>query len=152
MRFATFQAGQRVGPAIVRADDRLLDIAMAGAAAIEANLLSKNAKLPRSVLDIVSGGAQMFDLCALLEANANHSALAECVVPADAVLLAPIPRPAKNVFCVGKNYRAHISEGSVAQGIADVVPERPAAHENPRLFCRHMAAAAVAELRRQLRD
>lgn len=31
-------------------------------------------------------------------------------------LLAPIPRPRKNVFCVGRNYREHIIEGNIAQG------------------------------------
>lgn len=30
--------------------------------------------------------------------------------------LAPIPRPRKNVFCVGRNYRAHIIEGNLARG------------------------------------
>jgi 2-keto-4-pentenoate hydratase/2-oxohepta-3-ene-1,7-dioic acid hydratase in catechol pathway len=29
---------------------------------------------------------------------------------ADVKLLAPIPRPRRNIFCVGKNYRAHASE------------------------------------------
>jgi 2-keto-4-pentenoate hydratase/2-oxohepta-3-ene-1,7-dioic acid hydratase in catechol pathway len=31
-------------------------------------------------------------------------------------LLAPIPRPKKNVFCVGRNYKEHIDEGMRAQG------------------------------------
>ncbi len=31
-------------------------------------------------------------------------------------LLAPIPRPRRNVFCVGRNYREHIIEGNIAQG------------------------------------
>lgn len=34
-------------------------------------------------------------------------------------LLAPIPQPRKNVFCVGKNYREHVLE----MGSADEVPE-----------------------------
>ncbi|UZE50177.1 fumarylacetoacetate hydrolase family protein [Rhodopseudomonas sp. P2A-2r] len=42
-------------------------------------------------------------------------------------LLAPIPRPKKNVFCVGRNYKEHIDEGMRAQGKAPaplpVVPE-----------------------------
>lgn len=37
-------------------------------------------------------------------------------VPANAHLLAPIARPRKNVFCVGRNYREHIIEGNIAQG------------------------------------
>ena len=36
----------------------------------------------------------------------------DCLYPADRVrLLAPIPRPAKNVFCVGRNYVEHVHEG-----------------------------------------
>jgi 2-keto-4-pentenoate hydratase/2-oxohepta-3-ene-1,7-dioic acid hydratase in catechol pathway len=31
-------------------------------------------------------------------------------------LLSPIPRPGKNVFCVGRNYKEHIIEGNIAQG------------------------------------
>ena len=31
-------------------------------------------------------------------------------VPADAALLAPIPRPRRNLFCVGKNYHEHAAE------------------------------------------
>ncbi len=31
-------------------------------------------------------------------------------------LMAPIPRPAKNIFCVGRNYKDHIDEGMRAQG------------------------------------
>jgi 2-keto-4-pentenoate hydratase/2-oxohepta-3-ene-1,7-dioic acid hydratase in catechol pathway len=38
--------------------------------------------------------------------------------------LAPIPRPRKNVFCVGRNYREHIIEGNIAQGRdRDLMPE-----------------------------
>ena len=46
-------------------------------------------------------------------------------------LLAPIPRPARNVFCVGKNYHEHAHEftrsgfDSSAKGAADAIPEHP---------------------------
>lgn len=46
-------------------------------------------------------------------------------------LEAPIPRPPRNVFCVGKNYRAHAHEftrsgyDSSARGAADAVPTAP---------------------------
>lgn len=53
-------------------------------------------------------------------------------LPASAVTLeAPIPRPARNVFCVGKNYHAHAREfgasgfDSSATGAADAIPEVP---------------------------
>ena len=52
-----------------------------------------------------------------------HSGLASIPV-GEVRFLAPIPRPAKNVFCVGRNYREHIIEGNIAKGIApDTFPE-----------------------------
>ncbi len=36
---------------------------------------------------------------------------------------APIPRPAKNVFCVGRNYAAHVAEGARARGEAVKLPQ-----------------------------
>jgi 2-keto-4-pentenoate hydratase/2-oxohepta-3-ene-1,7-dioic acid hydratase in catechol pathway len=40
----------------------------------------------------------------------------------DVELLAPIPRPARNVFCVGKNYREHVKERPET---GDAIPEAP---------------------------
>ena len=48
--------------------------------------------------------------------------------PLDRVtLLAPIPRPSRNVFCVGWNYADHFEEGSAFRGSAasENVPEHP---------------------------
>jgi 2-keto-4-pentenoate hydratase/2-oxohepta-3-ene-1,7-dioic acid hydratase in catechol pathway len=44
---------------------------------------------------------------------------------AQATLLAPIPRPARNLFCVGKNYRDHAREVQSSIVTADAVPELP---------------------------
>jgi 2-keto-4-pentenoate hydratase/2-oxohepta-3-ene-1,7-dioic acid hydratase in catechol pathway len=38
---------------------------------------------------------------------------------------APIPRPLKNVFCVGRNYLGHIEEGARARGEAVKIPDVP---------------------------
>ncbi|HEY0220479.1 MAG TPA: hypothetical protein VGC26_12050, partial [Afipia sp.] len=35
---------------------------------------------------------------------------------ADCVLLAPIPKPLKNIFCIGRNYIDHVTEGYNARG------------------------------------
>ena len=40
-------------------------------------------------------------------------------------LLAPIPWPRKNVFCVGRNYVDHVAEGARAMGTATKLPEVP---------------------------
>ncbi|HRO26317.1 MAG TPA: fumarylacetoacetate hydrolase family protein [Luteimonas sp.] len=48
----------------------------------------------------------MLDLIALAEAPATGDA----IPLADVQLLAPLPRPARSIFCVGKNYRDHAQE------------------------------------------
>jgi 2-keto-4-pentenoate hydratase/2-oxohepta-3-ene-1,7-dioic acid hydratase in catechol pathway len=44
---------------------------------------------------------------------------------ADVRLLAPIPRPVKNVFCVGRNYAAHVKEGAAAYNREVKLPDIP---------------------------
>ncbi|MFO7246736.1 MAG: fumarylacetoacetate hydrolase family protein [Thermaerobacter sp.] len=40
-------------------------------------------------------------------------------------LLAPIARPPKNIFCVGRNYRAHVQESSAFFGGSADLPQHP---------------------------
>ena len=40
-------------------------------------------------------------------------------------LLAPIPKPVRNVFCVGRNYLLHIKEGDAKRGINTPTPQSP---------------------------
>ncbi len=48
------------------------------------------------------------------------------LLPLSAVqLLAPIPRPARNVFCVGRNYVDHVKEGYGARQVEVMLPEVP---------------------------
>lgn len=54
-------------------------------------------------------------------AEAGHDAL-----PLDQVRLqAPIPRPAKNIFCLGMNYAEHARESMRAKGLPETLPEYP---------------------------
>jgi 2-keto-4-pentenoate hydratase/2-oxohepta-3-ene-1,7-dioic acid hydratase in catechol pathway len=49
----------------------------------------------------------------------------------EVTLLAPIPRPAKNIFCVGKNYREHIVEACQAMGVPPEFPSVPEFFSKP---------------------
>lgn len=79
-------------------EDRVLDV----------TVLAEGAGWAASVLALIEGGQQAL---AQLRAVVS-SAPADAWRPLDSVrFLAPIPRPPKNVFCVGKNYMEHIAEG-----------------------------------------
>jgi len=49
----------------------------------------------------------------------------------DVMLLAPLSHHRKNVFCVGSNYRAHVTEASRAQNKTDKTPDYPVFFSKP---------------------
>ena len=97
------------------------------------SLISVESIVPRSVLGVIQGGPDSLSICKTLAALAEDGELNGCLASTNSTtaILAPIPRPLKNVFCVGKNYRAHITEGAVAQGIKDEAPEFPVFFSKP---------------------
>jgi 2-keto-4-pentenoate hydratase/2-oxohepta-3-ene-1,7-dioic acid hydratase in catechol pathway len=115
MRLATFvdDAGIRIG---VMDGEALCDIATA------------DPSLPRDMLGLIAGGA------ALLRRVAAAAAIAPRLPPGAVRLLAPIPRPARNIFCVGKNYREHAKEFASSGFDAtakEIVPEAPVVFSKP---------------------
>lgn len=113
MKIATITTGSGQRPAVV-AEERILDVASAWE-------LAGNGPAPKTVLDIVGNSTTLAALRQVVEA-----AGAELWAPlAGAKLLAPIPQPAKNVFCVGRNYKLHIEEGARARNAPVEYPPVP---------------------------
>ncbi len=113
MKIASIETTSGPSPVVV-AEDRILDIASAWAS-------GGTGDVPESVLDIIRHPAKLVVLRHVVEASASNlwSPLAA------ARLLAPIPRPDKNVFCVGRNYKLHIEEGAKARGVPVEYPSLP---------------------------
>src|SRR5882762_6902667 len=111
MRFVTFRHNGRVAPGVLRGSDHIVDLGSAAAARLN---------IPgQSLSAVIAGGAPVqAALRALVDAAPNGTLLAV----KDVELLAPIPRPAKNVFCVGRNYVDHIKEGAIARSTSAVLP------------------------------
>lgn len=115
MKFVTFQKNGRAhAGAMLPTEDALADLTAAGIA--------------DSVLELISA----------ISAGAKFPSLGDTPrVPLSGVeLLAPIPRPPRNIFCVGKNYREHAVEfgGSGYDGGAvggDEVPDVPIVFSKP---------------------
>ena len=85
-------------PGLVVGDKRVVDIPAALGASESTN----------TMLGIIRGGKAVMDKLRALEKDAN----AKAVSLADVKLHAPIPRPDKNVWCVGWNYLEHFEEGA----------------------------------------
>ncbi|MCI0756177.1 fumarylacetoacetate hydrolase family protein [Teichococcus vastitatis] len=81
------------------------------------------------------------DMTALIDALSRGAQLPEPSGDGDrleeAMLLAPLPRPPRNIFCVGKNYYAHAREfagsgyDSSSTGAADAIPQAPIIFSKP---------------------
>ncbi len=74
-----------------------------------------------TMLDIIEGGAETMALLREIEAKPTTNA----IVLNSVLLKAPIPRPRKNVFCVGWNYLEHFTEGATTLQDGREIPKWP---------------------------
>jgi 2-keto-4-pentenoate hydratase/2-oxohepta-3-ene-1,7-dioic acid hydratase in catechol pathway len=78
--------------------------------------------LPGDMAALIAAGPAALERVRALAADPPPAA----VLPrAGLALCAPIPRPARNVFCVGRNYLDHVAEGDRVRQVATEVPEWP---------------------------
>ena len=120
MRLATFAADGSPRAAVVATDDTLVPVAD----------LVRGA--PAEMLGLIEAGPELWGQLREAAPSARGGAPL-----AGARLLAPIPRPRRNVFCVGWNYSEHFAEGLGQRGGQDERDELP---EYPSLFTKNPAA------------
>lgn len=116
MKFATYknESGQFIG--IVNAEGtHVLKLGEAY------EKMGGNSALPSDMADGISLGNQFYQEAEKTVRWVSENNLdGELYIPLESVeLLAPIPRPAKNIFCVGKNYAEH----AIEMGSKEDIPE-----------------------------
>jgi len=114
LKLITFTNGSDVRPGAMLSDGELLDLQAAGlqAAGLHVAGLARGG----AMAEIIAAGAPA--LAAIRALVANPPATARLALSA-VKLLAPLPRPARNIFCVGRNYMDHVAEGDRARGITN---------------------------------
>jgi 2-keto-4-pentenoate hydratase/2-oxohepta-3-ene-1,7-dioic acid hydratase in catechol pathway len=118
LRLLTFVPGPGATPrlGLLRADGAITDVAE------EARL--RGTALPfdaGSMLALLDAGEPALAALRVLSAGPRSKGLS----PEAVRLLAPIPRPRKNVFCVGWNYLEHFQEGEKFRQQKQELPEHP---------------------------
>ena len=96
MKLISFKKDGAVKAGLWLGDGKALDLSKAGAKADMS-----------SVLAILEGGDAATAELRALEANPPAAALISLTMDD---LLGPIPKPHRNVFCIGRNYGAHVAE------------------------------------------
>jgi 2-keto-4-pentenoate hydratase/2-oxohepta-3-ene-1,7-dioic acid hydratase in catechol pathway len=119
MRYVTFSTGDDPSPRPgVAAGDRVVDL-LTVAAAVGAE------PPPAALIDLIRSGPAAWQRVADMVRRAG-TRLGGAGFPArDIRWHAPIPRPTKNIFCVGRNFVAHAAEGARARGVAVNLPKVP---------------------------
>jgi 2-keto-4-pentenoate hydratase/2-oxohepta-3-ene-1,7-dioic acid hydratase in catechol pathway len=116
MRYVTFSTTADATPRVgVVSGDRVVDLS-AIAAAVGAE------PPPTTLLDLIGRGPaewrRVGDMVTRARARSGYDAR-------EIRWHAPIPRPTKNIFCVGRNFVAHAEEGARARGVAVKLPKVP---------------------------
>lgn len=116
MRLATFRDASGVRIGVVRGET-IVDLARADVLSGE----EAGAEL-RDMLALIDGGVETLHRAeALVAASPPHAVLSLD----DVELLAPIPRPRKNIFAVGRNYAEHAAESMRVMGQQMKLSEYP---------------------------
>jgi 2-keto-4-pentenoate hydratase/2-oxohepta-3-ene-1,7-dioic acid hydratase in catechol pathway len=124
MKLATLSIGGTPCAAVQLVNGAWLNIAEA-AAGHQNRVLSSG-----SLQTLIEGGPDAMAALSDLVAQAETGAHADAII-SDAVLMAPIPAPRKNVFCVGRNYAEHIAEGNKAQNTKIGITDHPVFFTKP---------------------
>ncbi|MCE8005587.1 fumarylacetoacetate hydrolase family protein [Aestuariivita sp.] len=125
MKLVTYAASVEAAPRLgVIEDGYVVDVAAFGAAS--------GLSLPNRMLDFIDAGPRAV---AQLGDALNHAARdwgTGTAVPAPNVrLLAPIPRPRKNIFGIGLNYLDHVTESAKALDTKPDLPQQPVVFSKP---------------------
>jgi 2-keto-4-pentenoate hydratase/2-oxohepta-3-ene-1,7-dioic acid hydratase in catechol pathway len=125
MKLVTFRPSVE-GPARlgVLQDGLVVDVEALGEAA--------GTPLPGSMLELIDLGQPGLDLVAgMLKTHGKHWPMGTALPEANVQLLAPIPRPRKNIFGIGLNYAEHVAESSRSLDTAKEMPDQPVIFSKP---------------------
>lgn len=118
---ATVEAEARLGAI---AGDLVIDLARFGAV--------KGVPLPSTMLEFIDLGPQAVAAATRLIADCDGLFPIGTTTPlANVKLLAPIPRPRKNIFGIGLNYTEHVAESAKSLDTSPELPRQPVIFSKP---------------------
>jgi 2-keto-4-pentenoate hydratase/2-oxohepta-3-ene-1,7-dioic acid hydratase in catechol pathway len=125
MKLVTFRASVEAQARLgVLLGDLVVDVAALGEAFGE--------NMPSSMLGLIDAGRPgLAALAAILEEAGEIPPIGTATAQANVTLLAPIPRPRKNIFGIGLNYLEHVAESAAALDTDANLPKQPVIFSKP---------------------
>ncbi len=123
MKFSTFQLQSKTHVGLVETDIVI---------SLEALGNKLGTPFPSTLLEIIDGGPELLASIAAARKELNENQLAAIAVPlAEVTLLAPIPRPRKNIIGIGLNYTEHVAESARTLDTSKELPQQPVIFSKP---------------------
>ncbi|WP_137679837.1 fumarylacetoacetate hydrolase family protein [Aurantiacibacter suaedae] len=118
---ATVEAEARLGALV---DDLVLDLGLFGEAT--------GVPFPSTMLEFIDLGPQAVAIASkMIEEAKSLFPLGTAIPFANVTLLAPIPRPRKNIFGIGLNYTEHVAESAKSLDTSAELPRQPVIFSKP---------------------
>ena len=93
---------------------------------------AKSITMPDNMLDFIDLGIEGINEVTRLYNAAAKEELLDCSIPVgNATLLAPIPKPRKNIFGIGLNYTEHVAESARTLDTSKELPQEPVIFSKP---------------------
>lgn len=124
MHFVTFQFNGKTDIGIL-SQDKAAVIPLQAAERV----YCKSTTLPDTMLELIDGGETALAVVEKIVAGIDSAC--PRVPLSDVRILAPIPRPRKNIFCIGKNYVEHALEFEKTKNVDLAVPKVPVIFSKP---------------------
>jgi len=124
MRLVTYISGLNAARLGVLADGLVIDVERFGSA--------HGLALPDDMLSFIDNGVTLLPVLKELLGGSAERLPAGSALPLENVTLqAPIPRPRKNIFGIGLNYREHVAESAKSLDTDKDLPEQPVLFSKP---------------------
>ncbi|RYD75604.1 MAG: FAA hydrolase family protein, partial [Sphingobacteriales bacterium] len=91
-----------------------------------------NSTFPQSMLELIDQGPEILKKLEETLKTSSENVIAASSIPTNEVtLLAPIPKPRKNIIGIGLNYTEHVAESARTLDTSNELPQKPVIFSKP---------------------
>ncbi|HMI06221.1 MAG TPA: fumarylacetoacetate hydrolase family protein [Flavobacterium sp.] len=124
MKLVTYQTNPKEQKLGILQNDTIIEVEKLGH--------KTNETFPNTMLALIDLGLEEVARISEVLGKANENVVASCSIPmAEVTLLAPIPKPRKNIIGIGLNYTEHVAESARTLDTSNELPQKPVIFSKP---------------------
>ncbi|GEP51833.1 gentisate 1,2-dioxygenase [Flavobacterium noncentrifugens] len=124
MKLLTYKTNSNTQKLGILQNDTIIDVELLGH--------KTNEIFPKSMLELIDAGMEEVSRISDILAKANENVIAAVSISiAEITILAPIPKPRKNIIGIGLNYTEHVAESARTLDTSNELPQKPVIFSKP---------------------